>query len=106
MMRYNEPLHLSSPAADAPSADHVRLAASAYLARFTGSSREHTESDLRCYLRWRADRGLGPLAARRPDLEQYIRRQRGIARISSAATMSFSRRHQNTASQSYMSYQS
>ena len=34
---------------------------------------EHTQSDLRCYLRWCADRGLDPLAARRPDLEQYIR---------------------------------
>ena len=73
MMRYNEPPHLSSPAADALPADRVRLAAVAYLARFTGSSREHTESDLRCYLRWCADRGLDPLAARRPDLEQYIR---------------------------------
>ena len=50
MMRCNDPLHLSSPAADAP-ADRVRLAAVAYLARFAGSSREHTESDLRCYLR-------------------------------------------------------
>ena len=69
-MRYHEPPHLSC---DAPPADPVRLAASAYLARFTGSSREHTESDLRCYLRWCADRGLDPLAARRPDLEQYIR---------------------------------
>ena len=46
---------------------------SAYLARFTGSSGEHTQSDLRCYMRWCADRGLDPLAARRPDLEQYIR---------------------------------
>ena len=73
MMRYNEPPHLSSPAADALPADRVRLAAVAYLARFTGSSREHTESDLRCYLRWCADRGLDPLAARRTDLEQYIR---------------------------------
>jgi integrase/recombinase XerD len=73
MMRYDEPLHLSSPAANALPADHVRLAASAYLARFTGSSREHTHSDLRCYLRWCADCGLDPLAARRPDLEQYIR---------------------------------
>ena len=60
MMRCNEPLHLSSPAADALPADHVRLAASAYLARFTGSSREHTQSDLHCYLRWCADRGLDP----------------------------------------------
>jgi integrase/recombinase XerD len=73
MMRYNQPLSLSSAAADAPSADHVRLAASAYLTRFTGSSREHTESDLRCYLRWCADHSLDPLAARRPDLERYIR---------------------------------
>jgi integrase/recombinase XerD len=72
MMRYHQPPHLSS-AAGAPSADPVRLAASAYLARFTGSSREHTESDLRCYLRWCAGRDLDPLAARRPDLEQYIR---------------------------------
>jgi hypothetical protein len=62
MMRYNEPLHLSS-AADARPADPVRLAASAYLARFPGSSREHTESDLRCYLRWCADRGLDPLGS-------------------------------------------
>ena len=72
MMRYHQPLRLSS-AADDPPADPVRLPASAYLARFTGSSREHTQSDLRCYLRWCADRGLDPLAARRPDLEQYIR---------------------------------
>ena len=73
MMRYNDPLHLSSPAAGTLPADRVRLAALAYLARFTGSSREHTQSDLRCYLRWCADRDLDPLAARRPDLEQYIR---------------------------------
>ncbi len=72
MKRYNEPIHLPS-AADPLPPDQVQLAASAYLARFTGSSREHTQSDLRCYLRWCAERGLDPLAARRPDLEQYIR---------------------------------
>ena len=33
-----------------PFTDRLRLAAAAYLARFKGSSREHTESDLRCYL--------------------------------------------------------
>ena len=49
MMRYHEPIRLSS-AANALPADPVRMAALAYLARFTGSSREHTESDLRCYL--------------------------------------------------------
>jgi integrase/recombinase XerD len=57
----------------APFTDRLQLAAAAYLARFQGSSREHTDSDLRCYLRWCADRGLYPLIARRSDLEQYIR---------------------------------
>jgi integrase/recombinase XerD len=55
-----------------PFTDQLRLAVAAYLARFKGSSREHTASDLRCYLAWCAQRGLGPLA-RRPHLELYIR---------------------------------
>jgi hypothetical protein len=33
-----------------PFTDRLRLAVAAYLARFKGSSREHTQSDLRCYL--------------------------------------------------------
>jgi integrase/recombinase XerD len=53
--------------------DQLRLAVAVYLARFKGSSREHTESDLRCYLAWCAGRGLDPLAVRRPHLELYIR---------------------------------
>jgi len=57
----------------APFINQLRLAVAAYLARFTGSSREHTESDLRCYLSWCTERGLDPLAARRPHLELYIR---------------------------------
>ena len=56
----------------APFTDRLRLAAAAYLARFKGSSREHTESDLRCYLAWCAEHGLDPLAAQRPHLELYI----------------------------------
>ena len=55
----------------APFTDQLRLAVAANLARFKGSSREHTESDLRCYLTWCAERGLDPLAARRPHLELY-----------------------------------
>src|SRR5260370_907172 len=35
-----------------PFTDRLRLAVAAYLARFKRSSREHTESDLRCYLSW------------------------------------------------------
>jgi hypothetical protein len=66
---------LTSVPADhpAPFTDQLRLAVAAYLARFKGSSRYHTESDLRCYLAWCAERGLDPLAARRPHLELSIR---------------------------------
>jgi integrase/recombinase XerD len=65
----------------APFTDQVRLAVAAYPARFKGSSREHTESDLRCYLAWCAERGLDPLAARRPHLELYIRWMQEIRRF-------------------------
>ena len=41
-----------------PFTDQLRLAVAAYLARFKGSSRYHTESDLRCYLAWCTQRGL------------------------------------------------
>ena len=58
-----------------------RLAVAAYLARFKGTSREHTESDLRCYLAWCAECGLDPLAARRPHLELYIRWMQEIRRF-------------------------
>ena len=64
-----------------PFTDRLRLAVAAYLARFKGSSREHTESDLRCYLPWCAERGLDPLAAQRPHLELYIRWMQEIRRF-------------------------
>jgi site-specific recombinase XerD len=56
-----------------PFTDQLRLAVAAYLARFKGASRYHTQSDLRGYLAWCAERGLDLLAARRPHLELYIR---------------------------------
>ena len=64
-----------------PPPDQLRLAMAAYLARFKGTSRKHTESDLRCYLAWCAERGLDPLAARRPHLELYIRWMQEICRF-------------------------
>jgi integrase/recombinase XerD len=64
-----------------PFTDQLRLAVAAYLARFKGSSREHTESDLRCYLAWCAERGLDPLAAQRPHMELYIRWMQEIRRF-------------------------
>jgi integrase/recombinase XerD len=64
-----------------PFTDRLRLAVAAYLARFKGSSRAHTESDLRCFLSWCAERGLDPLAAQRPHLELYIRWMQEIRRF-------------------------
>jgi hypothetical protein len=52
----------------APFTDQLCLAVAAYLARFIGASRQHTESDLRCYLSWCAQRGLDPFTALRPAL--------------------------------------
>ncbi len=68
MTIYSEPIPVPSERlAHVP--DPLRLAVAAYLARFKGSSRYHTDSDLRCYLTWCAERGLNPLAARRPHLD-------------------------------------
>jgi integrase/recombinase XerD len=53
----------------------------AYLARFKSFSRYHTESDLRCFLAWCAERDLDPLAARRPHLELYLRWMQEIRRF-------------------------
>ncbi|MEV5751650.1 tyrosine-type recombinase/integrase [Actinoallomurus sp. NPDC052308] len=55
------------------SAGPLRLAAAAYLARYKGTSRMHTESDLRIYLSWCADHDLNPLEARRAHVELYVR---------------------------------
>ena len=63
-------IDLSSVPSDhlVPFTDQLRLAVAAYLARFQGASRYHTESDLRCYLAWCAERELDPLTAHRPHL--------------------------------------
>jgi len=58
----------------------LRIAVAAYLARFAGQSRIHTESDLRGYLVWCDQRGLDPLAANRPHVELYIRRLQEVRR--------------------------
>lgn len=45
---------------------------SAFLVRYRGQTRVHTESDLRIFLRWRTDH-LDPLTAARADVERYVR---------------------------------
>ena len=77
----NFPAPASAPSDRTACTDPLRLAVAAYLARFKGSSREHTESDLRCFLTWCAEHGLDPLAARRPHLELYIRSMQEIRRF-------------------------
>ena len=69
-----------------PFTDRLRLAVAAYLARFKGSSRAHTESDMRCYLSWCAEHSLDPLAAQRPHLELYIRWMQEIRRFKPSTT--------------------
>ena len=49
------------------------VAALAHLSRYRGTSRMHTESDLRVFFTWCQDRQLAPLAAQRNDLELYLR---------------------------------
>jgi integrase/recombinase XerD len=48
-------------------------AVSAFLGRYRGQTRVHTESDLRVFLRWCTDHRLAPLAAARADIERYVR---------------------------------
>jgi integrase/recombinase XerD len=59
----------------------LRLAVAAYLARYNGQSRRHTESDLRCYLSWCRDHDLNPLQARRPHVELYSRWMQEVQRF-------------------------
>jgi site-specific recombinase XerD len=51
----------------------LRAAVAAYLGRYRGQTRLHSESDLRVFLRWCADDDLDPLAAARIDIERYVR---------------------------------
>ena len=53
--------------------DPLRLAVAAYLARFKGTTRAHTESDLRIFLAWCAERRLDALAVGRAHVELYVR---------------------------------
>jgi site-specific recombinase XerD len=58
-----------------PPDDHalvLRLAASAYLTRYTGTSRAHTESDLRLFFAWCSDHHLA-LTLRCAEVERYGR---------------------------------
>jgi len=57
-----------------PFTDQLRLAVAAYLARFKGSSRYHTESDLRCYLFWCSQRDCAANGVSGPTRRAEVRR--------------------------------
>jgi integrase/recombinase XerD len=58
----------------------LRIAVAAYLARFKGQSRAHTESDLRSFLTLCGRQGLDPLVAQRPHIELFLRWLQEIGR--------------------------
>jgi len=51
----------------------LRLATAAYLARFKGQSRVHTESDLRAFFGWCQRHNLDPMTAQRAHIELFLR---------------------------------
>ncbi|MBP2329447.1 site-specific recombinase XerD [Kibdelosporangium banguiense] len=59
----------------------LRLAALAYLGRYTGVSRTHSESDLRIFFAWCQERELAPLAAERAQIELYVRWMQEVRRF-------------------------
>lgn len=61
------------------------LAAVAKLSRYRGTSRQHTESDLRVFFSWCHERQLAPLTAQRNDLELYLRWLQAVSRLRSPA---------------------
>lgn len=61
--------------------DPLARAVAAHLARYTGASRIHTESDLRSYLTWCLERGLAPLEAQRAHIELYVRWMQEVRRF-------------------------
>jgi hypothetical protein len=73
--------YTSNPAVVSP--DHVglRAAVSAYLGRYRGDSRYHTEFDLRIFLTWCTEQELEPLAAVRADIERYVRWLQDVRRL-------------------------
>lgn len=59
----------------------LRLATAAYPGRFIGTSRMHTESDLRLFFAWCADQHLAPLTAQRAQIERYVRWMEEVCRF-------------------------
>jgi integrase/recombinase XerD len=68
---------------DVTSSDDVvlRLATSAYLGRYTGTSRVRSESNLRLFFVWCEERDLEPLTLGRSQVELYVRWMQEVRRF-------------------------
>ncbi|MGE5285867.1 MAG: tyrosine-type recombinase/integrase, partial [Micromonosporaceae bacterium] len=64
-----------------PGHPHDKRRQPATTSSFPESRDNHTDSDLRCFLAWCAERGLDPLAASRPHLELYVRWMQEVRRF-------------------------
>ncbi len=80
-----QPVLLPIPFEDADAV--LRRAVAAHLARYTGQTRTHTDSDLRAFLTWCTERGLEPLSTQRVHIELYVRWMQEVRRYR-AATIS------------------
>lgn len=65
----------------------LRAAVAAYLGRYRGNTRLHTESDLRVFLTWCTGQELQPLSTTRADIERYVRWLQDVRRFQ-ASTVS------------------
>jgi hypothetical protein len=63
----------------------LHAAVSAYLGRYRGDSRFHTESDLRILHAWCTEQDLEPLSAVRADIERYVRWLQDVRRFQPSA---------------------
>ncbi len=64
-----------------PTPDLLAAPVAAYLGRFKGLSRQHTESDLRIFTTWCTTHDLDPLTVHRSDLELCVRLMQEIRRF-------------------------
>ncbi|WP_442930927.1 site-specific integrase [Micromonospora sp. NBC_00389] len=71
----------SGPGVVSPDRVVLRAEASAYLGRYRGDSRLHTESDLRIFLTWCTSHDLDSLSATRADIERYVRWLQDVRRF-------------------------
>jgi integrase/recombinase XerD len=71
----------SGPGAVSPNRRVLRVAVAAYLGRYRGDTRSHTDSDLRVFLTWCSDQDLDPLSAARVDIERYVRWLQDVRRF-------------------------